>query len=82
MYTGDPTGVCEQHVKTHIDIDGELLDEVFRLSGLSTKRAAVDAALREYAKHLKRRHTLELRGKVTWIGDLDEMRADRSRRRE
>lgn len=69
-------------MKTHIDIDGKALEEVFRLGGFATKRAAVDAALREYARVLKRRQLLELRGKVPWKGNLDELRADRTKRRE
>lgn len=68
------------HVKTHIELDDKLLEEVFRLGGFTTKKAAVNTALAEYAKLLKRRELLAMRGKVRWEGDLDEMRADRSTR--
>ncbi len=68
-------------MKTHIELDDELLDEVFRMGGFSTKKAAVNAALAEYAKLLKRRALLGMQGKVPWEGDLDAMRADRTKRR-
>ena len=67
-------------MKTHIELDDKLLEEVFQLGGFTTKKAAVNTALAEYAKLLKRRELLAMRGKVRWEGDLDEMRADRSTR--
>jgi Arc/MetJ family transcription regulator len=68
-------------MKTHIELDDGLLEEVFRMGRFSTKKAAVNAALAEYAKLLKRRELLAMRGKVPWVGDLDAMRADRTKRR-
>jgi len=68
-------------MKTHIELDDGLLEEVFQLGRFTTKKAAVNAALAEYAKLLKRRELLELRGKIPWEGDLSEMRADRRGRR-
>jgi Arc/MetJ family transcription regulator len=71
----------ERSVKTHIELDDALLEEVFRRGGFSTKKAAVNAALAEYAKLLKRRELLQMQGKVPWSGDLDALRANRSDRR-
>ena len=68
-------------MKTHIELDDALLEEVFRMGGFDTKKAAVNAALQEYAKLLKRRELLRMQGKVPWVGDLDSLRADRSKRR-
>lgn len=59
---------------SHIDLDEALVRQVIRLGRFTTKKAAVNAALAEYARLLKRRQLLELRGKVRWEGDLDEMR--------
>lgn len=67
-------------MKTHIDLDEQLLEQVCQLGGFDTKKAAVNTALAEYVKLLKRRELLALRGKVKWEGDLNEMRADRSTR--
>ena len=68
-------------MKTHIELDDGLLDEVFRMGHFSTKKAAVNAALAEYAKLLKRRELLSMQGKIPWVGDLEAMRADRTKRR-
>jgi len=68
-------------MKTHIELDDALLEEVFRMGGFDTKKAAVNAALAEYAKLLKRRELLKMEGKVAWVEDLDALRADRTKRR-
>jgi Arc/MetJ family transcription regulator len=66
-------------VLTHIALDDELLQEILRMGRFTTKKAAVHAALEEYARLLKRRELLRLRGKVRWDGDLDRLRAARDR---
>jgi Arc/MetJ family transcription regulator len=68
-------------VKTHIELDDGLLEEVFRMGRFATKKAAVNAALAEYAKMLKRRELLEMQGKVAWVENLDALRSDRTKRR-
>ena len=68
-------------MKTHIELDDGLLEEVFRMGHFSTKKAAVNAALAEYAKLLKRRELLEMQGKVPWVESLDALRMDRTKRR-
>lgn len=63
--------------RTNIDIDDELAAEVMRRFGLTTKRAAVDLALRRLVgSPLSREFLLGLEG-VGWEGDLDDMRSDR-----
>ena len=68
-------------MKTHIELDDALLEEVFRMGHFATKKAAVNAALAEYAKLLKRRELLDMQGKVPWVENLDALRADRTKRR-
>ena len=68
-------------MKTHIELDDTLLEEVFRMGHFETKKAAVNAALAEYAKLLKRRELLEMQGKIPWVENLDTLRADRTKRR-
>ena len=68
-------------MKTHIELDDDLLEEVFRMGHFSTKKAAVNAALLEYAKLLKRRELLAMQGKVPWVENLDALRMDRTKRR-
>lgn len=63
--------------RTNIDIDDELAAEVMRRFGLTTKRAAVDLALRWLVgSPLSREFLLGLEG-VGWEGDLDDLRSDR-----
>lgn len=72
-----PLLVYNRCVKTHIELDDDLLEQVFELGGFATKKAAVNTALAEYAKLLKRRELLAMRGEVRWEGDLAALRADR-----
>ena len=61
-------------MRTNIDLDDALIAEAMELTGLTTKRAAVDAALRDMVENLRRRKALdELRG-MGWEGDLEAMR--------
>jgi Arc/MetJ family transcription regulator len=65
-------------MRTNIEIDDELMDEAQRLTGISTKREAVDFALRELVSRHRRLGLLELRGRVHWEGDLATSRRGRS----
>jgi Arc/MetJ family transcription regulator len=63
--------------RTNIELDDDLVAEVMRRYGVSTKREAVDLALRRLVgTPLTREFLLSLEG-VGWEGDLDEMRAGR-----
>lgn len=63
----------------HIDLDESLVSEALRLGQHPTKKAAVNAALAEYVRVLKRRELLTLRGQVPWEGSLDALRERRAR---
>ena len=64
-------------MRTNIVIDDELMDRALALSGLSTKKAVVEEALRQLVARYEQRQVRDLRGKLTWEGDLDEMREGR-----
>jgi len=64
-------------MRTHLELDDTLLSQVIELGWFPTKKAAVNAALSEYAMLLKRRQLFALRGKVAWEGNLDQLRASR-----
>jgi len=57
-------------------IDDELMERALEMSGLKTKREAVEEGLKLLIKRSAQRKILELRGKIHWEGDLDEMRRD------
>lgn len=62
-------------MRTNIDIDDTLLNEIIRKTNHKTKKAAVNTALLEYVRKLKLTELARLRGKIKWEGDLDEMRS-------
>ena len=64
-------------MRTNIDIDEELMKEAQELSGLKTKRAVIDAALKMFVRVQHQKDILKLAGKVQWVGDLDAMREGR-----
>jgi Arc/MetJ family transcription regulator len=64
-------------MRTNIDIDDDLMEEAQRLSGLKTKRAVIDTALRMFVRVKRQTDILSLPGKVRWEGNLDEMREGR-----
>jgi Arc/MetJ family transcription regulator len=64
-------------MRTHIELDADVINQVMNLGQFSSKKAAVNAALVELAQSLKRKQLLELRGKVAWRGSLDTLRSAR-----
>ncbi|MGH8296208.1 MAG: type II toxin-antitoxin system VapB family antitoxin [Steroidobacteraceae bacterium] len=64
-------------MKTHVDVDEKVLDEVMQIGKFPSKKAAINAALADYSRKLKRLDLLAMRGNVPWMGDLDALRADR-----
>ena len=64
-------------MRTNVEIDDELMREALRLSGLKTKRAVIDAALRMFVRVKRQEDILDLAGKVQWEGNLDESRQGR-----
>ena len=68
-------------MRTNIDIDDKLLAQAMTATGLPTKRATVEEALRMLVRLRKQAKTLvDLKG-LGWDGDLDEMRQGRLPRR-
>jgi Arc/MetJ family transcription regulator len=63
-------------MRTHIDIDEQLLEEAMRLSGARTKREVVALALQTLVRLRQQEGLRKLRGKLDWQGDLDAMRID------
>ncbi len=58
-------------MRTNIVIDEKLMRKAMRLTGLPTKRAVVEAALRLLLQVKAQKGIRRLRGRVTWQGDLD-----------
>ncbi len=63
--------------RTNIELNDKILKEAIKLTHLKTKKEAVNYALEELVKRLRRKRMLELEGKVKWEGNLNEMRMSR-----
>lgn len=66
-------------MRTNIEIDDELMKKAFAATGLPTKRAVVEHALKMIVQLKGQERLRELRGKIQWEGDLDQLRGRRPR---
>lgn len=64
-------------MRTNIEIDDKLMKQAMKATGATTKRAAVEEALRLVVKLRAQARIRELRGKVHWEGDLEQSRLAR-----
>jgi Arc/MetJ family transcription regulator len=64
-------------MRTNIVIDDELMAEALEASGLKTKKAVVEEALRTLVRLKRQERVRYLRGKLAWEGDLSALREDR-----
>ena len=64
-------------MRINIEIDPDLMAEALKVSGLKTKKAAVEEGLRLLVRTRAQGQVRRLRGKLRWEGSLDEMRRDR-----
>ncbi len=63
-------------MRTNIVIDDELMNRVLKLTGIRTKREAVEKGLKALLKLKRQEQIRGYRGKLDWEGDLDELRTD------
>ena len=52
------------------------MEEVIKLTGVKTKKEAVELGLLTLLRIKKQEKIKQYRGKLNWEGDLNEMRAD------
>jgi Arc/MetJ family transcription regulator len=63
-------------MRTNVVIDDDLMDEALKVSHLKTKKDAVEEGLKLLVQRKKQENIKNLRGKLRWKGDLEEMRTD------
>ena len=63
-------------MRTNIEIDDKLMQEALRLTGLKTKREAVEAGLRTLLRLRQQAEIRSYRCKLDSQGDLNTMRTD------
>lgn len=64
-------------MRTNIVIDDKLMKDALRATGAKTKREVVEQGLKTLVDLRKQEQARQLRGKIKWEGDLDEMRTDK-----
>ncbi len=63
-------------MRTNVVIDDKLMSRALRSSGGGTKRSAIESGLRLLVQVNSQKKLRQLKGKIRWQGDLDEMRRD------
>jgi len=64
-------------VRTNVIIDDELMTQAMKYTGLKTKKAVIEEALRTLIRLKAQEEVRSLRGKLRWEGDLNQMRQGR-----
>jgi Arc/MetJ family transcription regulator len=64
-------------MRTNVVIDDELMAAALESTGLQTKRAVIEEALRTLVRLKAQERVRSLRGKLQWEGDLGTMREGR-----
>ena len=62
-------------MRTNIVIDDELMADALKITGLRTKREAVELGLKALIKLKKQERIKLFKGKLQWPGDLEELRS-------
>jgi Arc/MetJ family transcription regulator len=63
--------------RTNVVLDDEIVGKCQRATGIKTRRALIDHALRELLRRERQKRILGLKGKVRWDGDLALWRGGR-----
>ncbi|TIY01184.1 MAG: type II toxin-antitoxin system VapB family antitoxin, partial [Mesorhizobium sp.] len=61
-------------MRTNIELDDELIAEAMAASGLKTKKATIEAALRTLVRRHRQDMAIAALAGAGWEGDLDAMR--------
>jgi Arc/MetJ family transcription regulator len=64
-------------MRTNVVIDDGLMAEAIRHTGLRTKRAVIEEALRTLVRLKAQAQIRKLRGRLRWEGDLAALRENR-----
>ncbi len=63
-------------MRTNVIIDDQLMAQALKLSGLPTKKGAIEAGLKLLVQFSRQEKVRGYRGKLSWKGDLDSLRKD------
>ena len=63
-------------MRTNIVIDDDLMERARKVSGHKTKKDTIEEALKLLIAQKEQGDIRKFRGRLNWVGDLDEMRRD------
>jgi Arc/MetJ family transcription regulator len=64
-------------MRTNVVLDEKLMQSALKVSGLKTKKAAIEEGLKLLVQVKSQTKIKDFRGKLRWTGDLDQMRLDK-----
>ena len=64
-------------MRTNIEVDEEAILQIMKRGEARSRKMAIEVSLERFIRRLAQLELLQLRGKVRWEGDLDEMRTSR-----
>ena len=64
-------------MRTNVVIDDDLMKSALKVSGLRTKKDAIEEGLKLLVQVKSQKDIKGFRGKLKWTGSLDEMRLDK-----
>lgn len=74
MYTPSILYMPSKLMRTNIEIDDKLMNDVLKATGLKRKKDVVELGLKTLIRLKKQERIKEFRGRLKWTGDLDDMR--------
>ena len=64
-------------MRTNVIIDDNLMKSAQKATGLKTKKETIEEGLKLLVRLRRQANIKDLRGKLKWSGNLDEMRIDK-----
>ena len=64
-------------MRTNVVVDDDLIASALKVSGLKTKKDAIEEGLKLLVQVKRQKEIKQFRGKLKWSGNLDEMRLDK-----
>jgi len=63
-------------MRTNVVLDDAVMKTALKIGGFKTKKATIENALKLFIQIKGQQKIKELKGKIKWEGNLDEMRID------
>lgn len=64
-------------MRTNVVINDALMESALKVSGLRTKKDAIEEGLKLLVQMQSQKEIRNFRGKLKWSGNLDELRLDK-----